>query len=183
MKTFVPLGLGCALLSWAAGVGRGNPGPAGENSHEQQAMAAAPAGHLQHFNAHTSCLLADSLLRRLPRGLAITVDTSRKSVTATHLGDAWTCRMVAAGRASPASAAVDSIIGWLRARGWSELLLPEADSPDGTVQGMRLGEVTCVTHGRWDGGDDTDPGYAPSDTVEIRIACRLTTRSDTASWR
>jgi hypothetical protein len=54
-----------------------------------------------------------------------------------------------------------------------------ADGPDGTVQGVHRGGVTCLLEGRWDGGDDSDSTYVPSDTIEVRVACTRTVRADT----
>jgi len=59
-----------------------------------------------------------------------------------------------------------------------------ADGPDGTVQSVHHAGVTCLVEGRWDGGDDSDTTYVPSDTVEVRLACTRTVGTDTIlpSW-
>ncbi|MEW6439338.1 MAG: hypothetical protein AB1640_00235 [bacterium] len=59
----------------------------------------------------------------------------------------------------------------LPSRGWKEELRYAADGPDGTMFGMRKGSVLCVVKGRWNGGDDEDPSYAPSDLYEVTVDC------------
>jgi len=54
-----------------------------------------------------------------------------------------------------------------------------ADGPDGTVQGAYRVGVTCVVERCWDGGDDSDTTYVPSDTIQVRVACTRTVTTDT----
>jgi hypothetical protein len=74
---------------------------------------------------------------------------------------------------------VDTVLRGFTARGWSDRTMLAADGPDGTVQGVHRGGVTCLLEGRWDGGDDSDSTYVPSDTIEVRVACTRTIRADT----
>ncbi len=74
---------------------------------------------------------------------------------------------------------MDSVLRGFTARGWSDRTMSAADGPDGTVQGVHRGGVTCLLEGRWDGGDDSDSTYVPSDTIEVRVACTRTVRADT----
>lgn len=79
----------------------------------------------------------------------------------------------------PAYEPVDSLIHWLGACGWLGRTTISADGPDGTVQAVRQGAVACLVEGRWDGGDDTDSTYLPSDTMEVHIGCTRSVASDT----
>lgn len=49
------------------------------------------------------------------------------------------------------------------------------------VQGARRPPVTCIVEGRWDGGDDSDTTYVPSDTIEVRLGCSRMVASDTVA--
>jgi len=46
-----------------------------------------------------------------------------------------------------------------------------ADGPDGTSFALRADGMLCVVHGRWDGGDDSDPDYVPGDWYEFFAGC------------
>jgi hypothetical protein len=91
----------------------------------------------------------------------------------------WACRVLAAGRTWREEFSVDTVLRGFTARGWSDRTMISADGPDGTVQGVHRRGVTCLLEGRWDGGDDSDSTYVPSDTIEVRVACTRTVRADT----
>jgi Cu(I)/Ag(I) efflux system membrane protein CusA/SilA len=59
----------------------------------------------------------------------------------------------------------------LPAHGWTEDLWYAADGPDGTAFALRHGAALCLFRGRWDGGDDADPSYVPSDRYELIVGC------------
>jgi hypothetical protein len=46
-----------------------------------------------------------------------------------------------------------------------------ADGPDGTVFGFSKDGVLCVVRGRWDGGDDADSTYVPSEVYQVMVRC------------
>ncbi len=64
----------------------------------------------------------------------------------------------------------------LPTRSWTEDLSYAADGPDGTAFALRRGAVLCLFRGRWDGGDDADPTYVPSDRYELVVGCMPTAR-------
>jgi hypothetical protein len=118
-------------------------------------------------------------MRRLP---GLVVDSARS----TSLDRAWTsadprpaCRVQGAGRWVDEYASVDSLIAWLRAAGWRDNTVFQADGPDGTVYGLHHDGLTCVLEGHWDGGDDSDTTYVPSDTLEVSATCAATLPGDT----
>ena len=57
------------------------------------------------------------------------------------------------------------------AMGWKEQLQLAADGPDGTSFAFRKSQVLCQFRGAWDGGDDSDPDYEPSDEYRISATC------------
>jgi len=59
----------------------------------------------------------------------------------------------------------------LAARGWREDLRYAADGPDGTSFALRHNGTLCMISASWDGGDDSDPTYTPSDEYELTIGC------------
>ncbi len=70
------------------------------------------------------------------------------------------------GRKSP----VDLIFDTLTGRGWRQDL-HGGDGPDGTFFALIKDEVICIVRGRWDGGDDADSTYVPSDTYQVIVLC------------
>jgi len=55
--------------------------------------------------------------------------------------------------------------------GWRPDIESEADGPDGTFFRIVRGNTFCLVEGRWDGGDDSDPTYVPSDRYEVIVQC------------
>lgn len=131
-------------------------------------------------SALAACATGDSLLRRLPtlaqrRPAAVPFD----SIWHDEAGR-WACQLSAAGNLKGMLTPVDSVVTWLKLRGFSDRSAISADGPDGTVLGLHRGNVTCVVRGAWDGGDDSDSTYVPSDTIEVHLACTRLLASDTA---
>jgi len=62
----------------------------------------------------------------------------------------------------------------LAGQGWSEVPEYGADGPDGTAFGFSGNGVLCVIRGRWDGGDDADSTYVPSDAYQLIVRLRPT---------
>lgn len=157
---------------------RGDAKPAA--SHGQADSAAlTPSDPRVGTAEQAGCLLGDTLLRQV-----FGIETQRKpSVPFDSLwhgsSERWACRVLAAGRTRSELFSVDSVRRGFTARGWSDRTMISADGPDGTVQGVHRGGVTCLLEGRWDGGDDSDSTYVPSDTIEVRVACTRTIRADT----
>ena len=57
----------------------------------------------------------------------------------------------------------------LAAMGWKVVV--DADGPDGAFYQVIKKNVFCVVDGKWDGGDDSDPTYVPSSTLQITVMC------------
>lgn len=55
--------------------------------------------------------------------------------------------------------------------GWAYTAQYQADGPDGEAEGWRSKETTCVVRWSWDGGDDSDSTYVPSDDWDLVIGC------------
>lgn len=55
--------------------------------------------------------------------------------------------------------------------GWAYMAQYQADGPDGEAEGWRSKETTCVVRWSWDGGDDSDSTYVPSDDFDLVIGC------------
>lgn len=125
------------------------------------------------------CEPIEASLRRLP-GLIVSQPGT------TTLASAWAgaearsaCRLAANGHFVGRYASMDSLFRWLRAAGWGANTTYSADGPDGTVAGMHRSGVTCILEGHWDGGDDSDSTYVPSDTLDIVGTCAATLPVDT----
>jgi hypothetical protein len=177
------IGLGLLL---AASCGRGERSEATDTISPRDPAAAVSAtaaavatGPEVDAAAGNACLEGDTLLRRLP-------GTRLRRMPPVPFDSLWpdtaarsACRLAAVGNGRPAYAAIDSLLAWLAARGWNDRTLISADGPDGTVLGVRRGGVLCRVEGRWDGGDDSDTTYVPSDTLEVHFACTRLVGSDT----
>jgi hypothetical protein len=59
----------------------------------------------------------------------------------------------------------------LAAAGWADIPRYTADGPDGSIAGMRSRETVCIFTWRWDGGDDSDSTYVPSDKWDLVAHC------------
>jgi hypothetical protein len=46
-----------------------------------------------------------------------------------------------------------------------------ADGPDGTSYRALKKNVFCAVEGHWDGGEDSNPNYAPSPRYEVIVKC------------
>jgi hypothetical protein len=128
----------------------------------------------------TWCREIGGLLRQLP-GLA--VDSTRDitlEVAWPSAGPRPACRVGAAGHWVGQYGSVDSLVAWLRTRGWRENTIYSADGPDGTVYGVHRAGLMCILEGRWDGGDDSDSTSVPSDTLELWGTCAATISADTS---
>ena len=49
----------------------------------------------------------------------------------------------------------------------------EADGPDGTSFRITRLDKFCLVRGKWDGGDDSDPGYIPNTDFSITVKCSV----------
>ena len=72
-----------------------------------------------------------------------------------------------AGRSNPG----DSIYELLSDQGWVQEPQYSADGPDGTFFALSKGDIWCFIRGQWDGGDDADSTYVPSDVYQFIICC------------
>ncbi len=72
----------------------------------------------------------------------------------------------------------DSLLSWLAQGGWRQARY-QADGPDGSSTGWYRDGVTCIVSGMWDGGDDSDTTYVPSDTLTVAATCAKTAAVDT----
>ena len=96
--------------------------------------------------------VADEMLGRSTSGCTIVISGS------------W--RELGTGR-SPA----DLIFESLSAEGWRQEVEYAADGPDGTMFGLSKDRVLCIVRGDWDGGDDADSTYVPSDVYQVIVRC------------
>lgn len=172
-------GIGLALL-FATGCSRGERAAAVPSTADASTQSSAATRDSRvDVAAWSACLVGDTLLRRVP-GVALRWSAAVPFDSLWHgATQRWACRLGAAGQVAPAYEPVDSILRWFGERGWHDRTMISADGPDGTVQGVQRAAVTCLVEGRWDGGDDTDSTYVPSDTIEVHIACTRTIASDT----
>lgn len=58
----------------------------------------------------------------------------------------------------------------LTAEGW-EPGIASGDSPDGTFFVLVKGDIILFVMGEWDGGDDSDSTYVPSEVYQIVVIC------------
>jgi hypothetical protein len=63
------------------------------------------------------------------------------------------------------------LVDALGTAGWVEIPRYSADGPDGSISGMRSRETVCIFAWSWDGGDDSDSTYVPSDYWELVTRC------------
>jgi hypothetical protein len=68
----------------------------------------------------------------------------------------------------------------LQQAGWAYLPHYQADGPDGESQGYRSRESVCIVRWSWDGGDDSDSTYVPSDAWDLEVACARWEPGDSA---
>ena len=68
----------------------------------------------------------------------------------------------------------------LKQAGWAYLPRYQADGPDGESQGFRSRESICLVRWSWDGGDDSDSTYVPSDDWGLEVACARWEPGDSA---
>ena len=61
----------------------------------------------------------------------------------------------------------------LTAAGWVYVSRYSADGPDGSISGMRSRETLCIFTWSWDGGDDSDSTYVPSNEWELVTHCAV----------
>jgi hypothetical protein len=67
--------------------------------------------------------------------------------------------------------ALDTISNVLTDRGWRDDPRYAADGPDGTRFALVRGATICIFQGMWDGGDDADSTYVPSDEYTFIVRC------------
>ncbi len=169
------------LLLCALGVACGSRDSA---SRPRDPAPASPAADIRDdgrvdANARAACLVGDSLLRAGPKTAVQSSPTVPSDSVWYSETPRWFCRVMAEGNSKNGWLSVDTIMRGYVARGWSDRTMISADGPDGTVVGLYRSGVTCVVEGRWDGGDDSDTTYVPSDTMEVRVSCGRTLVSDT----
>lgn len=154
------------------------PGDVALRDASRAATAAATDSRVDPA-AQAACAFGESLLRAAPH--AVVHATPAIPADSVWYGEAprWFCRVTAGGHTKNSWLSVDTLMHAFVARGWSDRVMISADGPDGTVQGVHRAGVTCVVEGRWDGGDDSDTTYVPSDTIEVRVACTRTVTADT----
>lgn len=64
-----------------------------------------------------------------------------------------------------------TLVDGFKEAGWAYMAQYQADGPDGEAEGWRSKETTCVVRWSWDGGDDSDSTYVPSDDWDLVISC------------
>ena len=68
----------------------------------------------------------------------------------------------------------------LQRAGWAYLPHYQADGCDGESQGYRSRESLCIVRWSWNGGDDSDSTYVPSDEWDLEVACARWEPADSA---
>jgi hypothetical protein len=82
------------------------------------------------------------------------------------------CRITASSNTSREHARPDELLrAELPKAGWREDIRYGADGKDGTAFAFRRESVLCLVEASWDGGDDSDPRYVPSQIYELRVGC------------
>jgi hypothetical protein len=111
---------------------------------------------------------------RVPVGRRDSVGFENEFVGARRTG----CELKATGsfasaRADTASgrSADGDLVDALTTAGWVEIPRYTADGPDGSISGMHSRETVCIFSWSWDGGDDSDSTYVPSDKWELVTHC------------
>jgi hypothetical protein len=173
--------LGSALLISAlsaSGCARSRPA-ANAAADSALAQPAGTAALRADAAALAACGPAEDLLRAW-RGARVSVDPAFDLHTMyggseSRIG----CRVLALGTNTAASTSVEAIAQRYRSAGWHEASALDADGPDGSIVGLELGGITCVVEGRWDGGDDSDSTYVPSDSLRLAASCAPTQPRDT----
>ncbi len=66
---------------------------------------------------------------------------------------------------------INLIFNFLSDNGWSQYVEYSADGPDGTIFSLIKDDDWCIVKGQWDGGDDADSTYIPSDAYLIIVMC------------
>src|SRR5262249_1827406 len=79
----------------------------------------------------------------------------------------------------PGKSVDDGLSDALTALGWGPLTHYSADGPDGSAQAMRSRETVCIFRWSWDGGDDSDSTYVPSDAWDEVTHCAAESGADT----
>ena len=66
---------------------------------------------------------------------------------------------------------INLIFNLLSDNGWSQYVEYSADGPDGTIFSLIKDDDWCIVKGQWNGGDDADSTYVPSDAYQIIVMC------------
>jgi hypothetical protein len=150
---------------------RGAPAPA---PAETPAVPTAAYSSLRSACDAVHQLMAARLAVPIARADSVTFEN--EFVAARRTG----CELKAAGtfdQARPDSAGSHSSDGdltdALTAAGWAYVPRYSADGPDGSISGVRSRETLCIFNWRWDGGDDGDSTYVPSNEWELVTHCAV----------
>jgi len=64
---------------------------------------------------------------------------------------------------------INVIFNLLSDNGYSQYLEYSSDGPEGTTFSLTKDDNWCIVKGRWDGGDDSDSTYIPSDSYQVIV--------------
>jgi hypothetical protein len=152
-----------------------------DSAHETSPTArTGPAQDYAHLSPAilAACDPAADFLARWPRARVAT--DSSFEVSARYAGPKRLgCRVIGVGTTRGASASLDSLIATYRVQGWDWAKAFDADGPDGSVTALHSHSITCIFEGQWDGGDDADSTYVPSDSLTLSTTCMQLIESDT----
>ena len=156
------------VLAFAPG-----PEPAGGSSTDSPPP---PEPTATYPSLHAACDAVNEAMRaRLGVGIkrADSVSYENELVQEHRVG----CELQATGHFSArpdtvGSLSVDGdVAAALTAAGWTDIPRYTADGPDGSAFGLRSRETVCLFRASWDGGDDSDTTYVPSDEWELVGHC------------
>jgi hypothetical protein len=146
---------------------RGAPAPA---PAETPAVPTAAYSSLRSACDGVHQLLAARLAVPIARADSVTFENEFIGVRRTG------CELKAVGAFARADTAASgssdgNVTDALTAAGWVYVPRYSADGPDGSISGMRSRETLCIFSWSWDGGDDGDSTYVPSNEWELVTHC------------
>jgi hypothetical protein len=152
------------------------PGPALAATTDSELLSAPPEPTAAYSSLRKACAAVREIMHAqlgVDVSLSDSVAYENEFVQAHRTG----CGLQATGKLSVrpdtvGSRSVDGdLAAGLEAAGWADIPRYTADGPDGGSFGRRSRETVCLFRFSWDGGDDSDSTYVPSDDWEVVGHC------------
>jgi hypothetical protein len=146
-------------------------GPALAVTTDSESLSAPPEPTATYGSLRKACTTVRAIMHArlgVDVSLSDSVAYENEFVQAHRTG----CELRATGKLSVrpdtvGSSSVDGdLAAGLEAAGWADIPRYTADGPDGGSFGRRSHETVCLFRFSWDGGDDSDSTYVPSDDWE-----------------